>query len=148
MNGTHICTTCRRKITAKVFQKYHSRQLILRATFISLSAPRLTQTTAEEVAKPIVSLQPRQKNNGSKAANKSRWPSNGVISKAPRAKAHGDLLEELFLEGLNRSSGVGVTTALKPNVASLELYERVEKLMELLNDPSTPIPAVWTFFSQ
>lgn len=69
-------------------------------------------------------------------------------AEASRAKAHGDLLEELFVDGLNRTSGNGGTATLKPNTASLELYEQVEKLMEMLNDASTPIPEMWALFTQ
>jgi pentatricopeptide repeat protein len=139
MNGSHICTTCRRKISAKAFQKYPSTQWISRATFISLNAP--------QIPKPTPSERPH-KNEDSNTNNRPRWSNNVPNAEASRAKAHGDLLEELFVDGLNRTSGNGATATLKPNTASLELYEQVEKLMEMLNDSSTPIPAMWALFTQ
>ncbi|OBT90222.1 hypothetical protein VE02_01264 [Pseudogymnoascus sp. 03VT05] len=140
MNGSHICTTCRRKISAKAFQKYPSTQWISRATFISLSAP--------QIPKPAPSERPPHKNEDSNTSNGPRWSNNVPNVEASRAKAHGDLLEELFVDGLNRTSGNGATATLRPNTASLELYEQVEKLMEMLNNPSTPIPAMWALFTQ
>ncbi|KFZ15588.1 hypothetical protein V502_05518 [Pseudogymnoascus sp. VKM F-4520 (FW-2644)] len=140
MNGSHICTTCRRKISAKVFHKYPSSQWISRATFISLSAP--------QIPKPAPSERPHHKNEDSNTNNRPRWSTNVPNAESSRAKAHGDLLEELFVDGLNRTSGNGATATLKPNTASLELYEQVEKLMEMLNDSSTPIPAMWALFTQ
>ncbi|OBT55737.1 hypothetical protein VE04_03912 [Pseudogymnoascus sp. 24MN13] len=140
MNGSHICTTCRRKISAKAFQKYPSTQWISRATFISLSAP--------QIPKPAPSERPPHKNEDSNTSNRPRWSNNMPNIEASRAKAHGDLLEELFVDGLNRTSGNGATATLRPNTASLELYEQVEKLMEMLNNPSTPIPAMWALFTQ
>ncbi|KFY34608.1 hypothetical protein V494_06626 [Pseudogymnoascus sp. VKM F-4513 (FW-928)] len=141
MNGSHICTTCRRKISAKVFHKSPSSQWISRSTFISLSA-------APQNPKPAPLERPRHKHEDSNTNSKLRRPTNVPSLEASRAKAHGDLLEELFVDGLNRTSGNGATATLKPNTASLELYEQVEKLMEMLNDPSTPIPAMWALFTQ
>ena len=138
MNGSHICTTCRRKISAKVFHKYPSSQWTSRATFISLNAPQI----------PKPQLSERRKNEDSNTNNRPRWSTNAPNAEASRAKAHGDLLEELFVDGLNRSSGNGATATLKPNTASLQLYEQVEKLMEMLNDSSTPIPTMWALFTQ
>ncbi|KFX89355.1 hypothetical protein V490_07078 [Pseudogymnoascus sp. VKM F-3557] len=140
MNGSHICTTCRRKISAKVFHKYPSGQWASRATFISLNAP--------QAPKPAATERPHRKHDDSNTNNKARWPASVASAETSRAKAHGDLLEELFVDGLNRTSGNGATATLKPNTASLELYEQVEKLMEMLNNPSTPIPAMWTLFTQ
>lgn len=71
-------------------------------------------------------------------------PNNGGISDPSPVHVHGDLLEELFLESLNKSSERHVPKAtLKPNTASLELYPHVEKLLEMLNDPDTPIQDMW-----
>lgn len=146
MNGAHICTTCRRKLSAKLFHKDPIRQWGSRATFISLSNPQTTNATEETPRLTFPSRTRRQKNDTNTHKRPQR-PKNGPASGIPPATAH-DLLEELFVEGLNKASGNGSAATLKPNTASLELYEHVEKLMEMLNDPGTPIEAMWALFTQ
>lgn len=55
-------------------------------------------------------------------------------------------MEELFLEGLNKSAHASKAT-IKPKTASRDLYPYVEQLLEMLNDSAVPLQQTWTLFT-
>lgn len=141
MSANTVCSTCRHA-AGQLRSRHLLRQPKARQTFVSLAQTATTTTNDAPppiAAQPQATLAPKPLSSPPKTKKAKSKSKGKKIHTEPKS----DLLEELFLGGLKPNN----KATLKPKTADLDLYPHVEKLLELLNKPDTPIKQIWTLFT-